>query len=470
MSTNDVPARRFEPFEQKMRGAGLSDATIHAFRHNYELMLEGQTGAIPETSITPIKELPSLESLRSGDQTSHVLVAQTVVLKLNGGLGTSMGLDRAKSLLEVRDGLTFLDFTVRQIQQLRAKFNVPLRFLLMNSFSTSRETLEFLRKYPDLGDPALLELMQSQVPKVDARDLSPLAWPQNPRLEWCPPGHGDLYPSMLGSGLLDKLLSQGLRYLFVSNSDNLGASLDLRLLGYFASSGLDFMMEVAERTASDRKGGHLAERAGKFLLRESAQCLEADQGAFQDIQRHRFFNTNNLWIRLDSMRALLEANEGFIPLPLIKNSKTADPRDKNSPRVIQLETAMGAAIECFPRSGAVVVPRTRFAPVKTTADLLALRSDAYKITEDWRIVLANGGTAPPPTIELDPRHYQLVEQLDAKLAGGVPRLSGCRELIVQGPVVFVSSNVLRGKIRLTNLHPDPRHLPPGEYVDCEVSL
>ncbi len=160
-------------------------------------------------------------------------------------------------------------------------------------------------------------------------------------------------------------------------------------------------MEVCERTASDRKGGHLASRGGRLLLRESAQCPPEDESAFQDIERHRFFNTNNLWVRLDRLKAVLDASGGFIPLPIIRNAKTVDPRDKNSPKVIQLETAMGAAIECFDDAAAMIVPRARFAPVKTTSDLLALRSDAYQVTDDWRLVLAAATRGVPPAIDLD---------------------------------------------------------------------
>ena len=460
----------FEPFETKMNRVGVGKMTIRAFRHNYRRLIEGETGFIPESKIEPAEQLPHLEQLPELRAPDRALLSQTVVLKLNGGLGTSMGLDRAKSLLSVRDGLTFLDFTVKQIQHLRAAYGVPLRFLLMNSFTTSRDTLEFLRKYPELGDPKSMELMQSQVPKVDARTLEPVSWPENPSLEWCPPGHGDIYPSLLGSGLLENLLLEGVRYLFVSNSDNLGASLDLRLLRHFADSGQDFMMEVAERTPSDRKGGHLACARGKFLLRESAQCLAEDQAAFQNIQRHRFFNTNNLWIRLQSIKAALEANDGFIPLPLIKNAKTVDPRDKKSPGVIQLENAMGAAIESFPNSGAIVVPRTRFAPVKTTSDLLALRSDAYTVTDDWRIVLANGGAAPPPSIDLDPDHFQMVDQLEARIAPGVPSLKECKSLTVRGPVSLSPKNIFRGNVSVTNRQQNPQTLPAGEYTDCSLDL
>lgn len=465
-----VQNNRFGEFELKMRAAGVSDSTLRAFHHSYAQLLSGQAGVIPEGTIEAVSDLPRLAQLPHPSRPAPELLNQTVILKLNGGLGTSMGLDRAKSLLPVRDGMSFLDFTVRQIRSLRQQSGPGLRFLLMNSFSTSRETLAYLQQFAELGKAASLELMQSQVPKVDAASLGPISWPQNPALEWCPPGHGDLYPSLLGSGLLERLLREGVEYLFVSNSDNLGASLDLGLLADFAQSGKDFLMEVAERTPSDRKGGHLAQRGGRWLLRESAQCPEADIAAFQDIGRHRFFNTNNLWIRLRSIKALLDQHGGFIPLPLIKNVKTVDPRDAGSPPVFQLETAMGAAIESFPNAGAIVVPRTRFAPVKTTSDLLALRSDAYTVTGDGRVMLANLGADPPPSIDLDPKHYRLVEQLDEKTAAGVPSLKDCRELIIRGPVLLEAGHTFRGKVTITNRSSEARALPPGEYGDCSIEL
>lgn len=460
----------FAEFAGKMRSARVSDAAIRAFENSYSNLVAGKTGLIPESSIQPVAALPVLQEITAADADNRSLIAQTLVIKLNGGLGTSMGLDRAKSLLPIKNGLTFLDFIARQILFLKGKFQSPLRFLLMNSFSTSKDTLAFLTKHPALGDPKLLELMQNSVPKVDAATLRPASWPANPELEWCPPGHGDLYPSLLGSGWLDRLLSENVRFCFVSNADNLGASLDLRLLGYFAESNKPFLMEVCERTPSDRKGGHLAQRDNRLLLRESAQCPEADLDAFQDIERHRFFNTNNLWIRLDKLHEQLKRNGGFLPLPMIKNAKTVDPRDKKSPPVFQLETAMGAAIECFDEAGAIVVPRSRFAPVKTTSDLLTLRSDAYEVTEDCRLLLAQDCRGIPPTVELEGQHYKLVDQLDEKLQGGAPSLKQCRQLIVRGPVGFQSSNVLKGKVELRNSAAAAKVLPPGTYEDVSVDL
>ena len=102
---------------------------------------------------------------------------------------------------------------------------------------------------------------------------------------------------------------------------------------------LDFMMEVAERTPADMKGGHLARhRNGRLVLREIAQCPPEDLDAFKDIQRFRFFNTNNLWVNLALLQEHI-ARQKSIHLPMILNPKALDPRDAGSPPVYQVETA-----------------------------------------------------------------------------------------------------------------------------------
>jgi UDP-N-acetylglucosamine pyrophosphorylase len=460
----------FRLFEEKMRAAGQRPIAIKAFRHNYKRLVSGESGMIPEESIEPARDLPRLEDSPEASPKAAALLPRTVVIKLNGGLGTSMGLERAKSLLPVRDGLTFLDFIARQVLHLRETYSAQLRFMLMNSFSTSEDTLQFLKKYPAFGNARDLELLQSQAPKIDAKSFTPAVCSDNPALEWCPPGHGDIYPCLLDSGTLDDLLKAGVIYAFVSNSDNLGATLDIRLLQWFAKSGSPFMMEVAERTASDRKGGHLASSHGRFLLRESAQCPEPDMEAFQDITRHAFFNTNNLWLRLDRLKDLLTKSDGIISLPLIRNAKNVDPRNKNSPPVIQLETAMGAAIGCFEDAAAIIVPRTRFAPVKTTSDLLTIRSDAYAVTRDWRLVLDREGNPQPPRVDLDPSFYKVVDQLDASLQAGIPSMKRCHKLTLSGPIGLGSGNVFEGEVTITNRTKKTKPLPPGVYCDCAVDL
>lgn len=441
-----------EAIRTKMRAGGVSGATIEAFLAAVKKVAAGERGQIPESAIAPVTELPPLESLPAAGGESGALLNQLAVIKLNGGLGTGMGLERAKSLIRVKGEDTFLDFIAKQILHLRASSGAPkLAFYLMDSFSTQADTLAYLKKYPELAIDGELDFLQSKVPKLDAEGLLPIAWPAAPELEWCPPGHGDLYPSLLGCGLLDKLLARGIKFLFVSNSDNLGATVDLRLLNHFAASGNSFLMEVATRTAADRKGGHLAQRRsdGRLLLRESAQCPAADEAQFQDITRHRFFNTNNLWIRLDHLKAELEKRGGVLPLALITNTKTVDPRDGASPKVIQIESAMGAAIECFAKAGAVLVPRTRFAPVKTTSDLLALRSDAYRLTADYLLVLDEARQGQPPVIELDGKHYKLLADFEAAFPHGAPSLVRCESLKVTGKKIFPAHLALEGKVEFT---------------------
>lgn len=457
----------------KMRADGASASAIRAFLDTLSRTLQGETGLLPESEVQPVADLPQLASLPDRPTGDTVLLNQLAVIKLNGGLGTSMGLDRAKALLPIKGADTFLDFIARQMLHLRSHRGVTgLSFYLMNSFTTRTETLAYLRKYPALTRGEPLDFLQGRVPRLDLETHQPVAWPDQPDLEWCPAGHGDLYPSLVDSGVLPHLGDQGVRYLFVSNSDNLGATVDEKLLSYFARSDLAFLMEVAPRAASDQKGGHLAQRAsdGQLLLRESSQCPAGDLAHFQDVTRHRFFNTNNLWIRLDSLKRELERQNGTLPLPIIRNVKPVDPCDPASPKVLQIETAMGAAIACFARAGAIVVPRSRFSPVKTTADLLALRSDAYEVTPDFRLALVASRNGQPPEIELDERHYGRLADFDACFPAGAPSLAHCDKLKVTGWVVFPAGVRCRGKVEFANNGPEAKTVQPGDYHNVVVDL
>ncbi len=458
----------FSAYESKMRAMGLGDAAILAFQRNYQSLLRNESGMLPESSISPAQNLTCLDHPSPEAPADPALLAQAVVIKLNGGLGTSMGLQGPKSLLPVRKDVNFLDLMVRQILDLRKTSGASVRLLLMNSFSTSQETLDHLAKYRSAGlaDASEVELMQNQVPKIDAHTLAPVSWPTDPSLEWCPPGHGDLYPALLGSGWLDRLLSEGVRYAFVSNSDNLGAILDPVILQHFAESGAPFLMECTRRTAADRKGGHLAIRQsdGRLLLREVAQCPEADLEAFQDIERHAYFNTNNLWLRLDLLKEQLAADHGVLPLPMIRNLKTVDPRDANSPPVFQLESAMGAAIECFASAAAIEVPRSRFAPVKSTSDLLALRSDAYEILENGQVLLQPTRHGKPPVISLSD-DYKMVDSLDEL---GVPSLIECDTLQINGRVRFSAGVIISGNVEVSHSADEPKQIAAGRYQNQAI--
>merc|ERR1719265_1736639 len=276
---------------------------------------------------------------------------------------------------------------------------------------------------------------------------------------------------MLGSGTLEKLLSNGYKYMFVSNSDNLGATMDLKILTYFAKSGAPFLMEVAQRTEADKKGGHLAtlKSTGGLTLRESAQCPPEDEKAFQDTSKYTYFNTNNLWVNLPKLKETFEKNKGALPLPVMLNDKTVDPRDKKSTKVIQLETAMGAAISCFEGAIALLIPRTRFAPVKKCDDLIALRSDAYVVTEDFRIELAPERAGQPPLVKLDDR-YKFVDAMDTIIPNGVPSLKDCSKLTIKGEVEFAAGVVVKGDVTFNNAGEGKKTVATGTYENQTVDL
>ena len=453
---------------EKMRAEGVADIAVDTFAHYLQRLRAGDSGVLAESEIEPVAELPDADELPDDEDGARAALDRTVVIKLNGGLGTSMGMTAPKSLLEVKNGLTFLDITVRQILDLRARTGATLPLVLMNSFATRDASLEALKPYDDLrvaGVPA--DFLQSKVPKLDAESLEPASWPGNPALEWAPPGHGDLYPSLQGSGMLGALLDAGYEYAFVANVDNLGAVMEPRILAWFARERIPFLMEVADRTAADRKGGHLAQRADGvgLVLREVAQTPAEDLDAFQDTGRHRFFNTNTLWIDLRALADVLDERDGVLGLPMIVNRKTVDPADPGSPAVLQLETAMGAAIDVFDGARAIRVPRTRFAPVKTTNDLLALRSDAYVLHDDGRIALAperDGDGAP--LVELDPEHFKLVGDFDARFAAGAPSLVGCEQLTVKGDVSFGAGVVVRGTVTVDAGDDGPLRIEDGAVL------
>jgi UTP--glucose-1-phosphate uridylyltransferase len=443
----------------RMRAEGLADAAIESFARQYARLSEGDAGTLSEADIEPVAELPDADDL---DDVAEAPLNATVVIKLNGGLGTGMGMTQAKSLLEVKDGETFLDLIARQVLELRERSGARLPLVLMSSFATREDSLAALARHGDLSADLPADFVQNKVPKLRADDLEPVDWPADPTLEWAPPGHGDLYAALVGSGMLDALLAAEYRWAFVSNSDNLGAVLDPRILGWFAQSGAPFLMEVADRTPSDRKGGHLARRRadGALVLREIAQTPDADVDAFQDTQRHRYFNTNTLWIDLQALREVVD-DAGAVDLPMIVNRKTVDPTDKSSTPVIQLETAMGAAIGVFEGAAALRVPRSRFVPVKTTNDLLSLRSDAYMIADGHAVQLAPERHGVPPFVDLDPDVYKLVGDFDARFPSGAPSLIACESLRVSGDVTFGANVTVRGDVTVAG----PAAVPDGAVLD-----
>ncbi len=435
-----------------MRAEGVSEVAIRVFSDFHEQLQADASGTIPEATVEPLRDVPRIDDEPPGEDAVRAALDTTVVLKLNGGLGTSMGVQGPKSALEVREGRSFLDVIVEQVLALRARYGTRTPLLLMNSFRTREASLGLLARHPGIEVGGLpLDFLQSKEPKLRADTLAPVEWPADPDLEWCPPGHGDVYVALWTTGLLARLREQGYRYLFLSNADNVGATCDGAVPAWMAEHGVPYLAEVCRRTPNDRKGGHLVVRRsdGRLVLRDNAMVEAGDEAAFQDVERHPFFHTNNLWIEVDALYRRLEESDGALGLPIIVNRKTVDPTDPDSTPVVQVESAMGAAVELFEGARAVEVDRSRFRPVKTTNELLLVRSDIYRLTDDG--LVESTIDHPEPFVDLS-RPYAMLAGFEERFPHGVPSMRECTSLRVEGDVTFGAGVVCVGDVRVTGGH------------------
>lgn len=464
-----MSAQGLQASVKKMQDAKMSDVAIASFKHLYSSWEKNDSTWIREADVDPLSEATSISDIRGTMDSDKALKAlsQTAFLKLNGGLGTSMGLSKAKSLLPVRlhkgRNLRFIDIILGQISATRHNLGVDLPLVLLNSFRTSKDTLAAVHRSRHFTqDDVPLEVMQHQEPKIVEDTGMPVSWEKDPELEWCPPGHGDVFSTLADSDILDVLSEKGIKYLFISNSDNLGARPSTTVAGYFAQSGADFMVEVAQKTAADVKGGHIVidKRTGRMALREMSQVHPDDQAAATDISKHPFFNTNNIWVRIDALRAKLKQYDGILPLPLISNAKNVDPTDPDSPRVIQLETAMGAAIGLFDNSTCLKVDRPRFLPVKTTDDLFIMRSDRFHMTDSYE--MEDGNYIFPP-VHLDERYYKNIADFNERFPYSVPSIAAAKSVTVEGDWTFGRSVSFFGEAHLSD-EECPSYVPNGEFV------
>ncbi|MFC0265848.1 UTP--glucose-1-phosphate uridylyltransferase [Alloscardovia macacae] len=456
---------------EKMRSENFGDVAIAQFERMYNVWQTDETGWMREEDISPLthSDVPSVADIYDSmpSDTAHDALAKTAIIKLNGGLGTSMGLEGPKSLLPVRRHkarqMRFLDIILGQVISTRSLHKIQLPLVLMNSFRTSKESLNVVRHNRRFHqDDIPLEIVQHQQPKIVAHTGRPVSFSKNHELEWCPPGHGDIYSTLWESGILDALQEHGIEYIFISNSDNLGARPSSTIAGHFARSQSDFMVEVSKKTAADRKGGHFVidNETGHLTLREMSQVHPEDKSRAMNESVHPYFNTNNIWIRISALQKVLKKYNGILPLPVIRNNKTVDPTDPSSTRVVQLETAMGAAISLFDNATCIEVNRSRFLPVKTTEDLFILRSDRFHLTDAYEM---EDGNYIFPSISLDPRYYKNIYDFNERFPYGVPSLAAAASVTIEGDWTFGQNTHCFGAAHLKDPG-QPSYVPNGEYI------
>lgn len=408
---------------------------------------------------TQLKKRVCNSSDSNASNTSNL--SKLAVLKLNGGLGTTMGCVGPKSAIEVRDGMSFLDLTVRQIECLNTEHSTQLPLLLMDSFNTEAETAKIVRKYKN-RNVNIVPFKQSRFPRIKKDSSLPV--PQHPhdsKTGWYPPGHGDVYDSLNQSGLLDELIDQGVEYLFISNIDNLGATVDPAILDHMIETGAEFIMEVTDKTKADIKGGTIINYNGQVRLLEIAQVPPEHKSDFTSVKQFRIFNTNNIWVSTRAIKRVCSDN--LLDLDVIVNHKIVE---DTGVKVIQLETAVGAAIKHFTGAHGVNVPRARFLPVKYCSDLFLVQSDLYTLQHGNLVMNPKRQFGTTPLVKLGD-HFKKVSQFLSRFAS-TPKIIELDHLTVTGDVYFGKDVVLKGTVIIVANHGERIDIPSGSILDDKV--
>jgi len=414
---------------------------------------------LPKDAIKAYADLP----VTSDKAEIKEMLNQLVVIKLNGGLGTSMGCSGPKSVIPVRNDLTFLDLTVQQIEYLNKTYDADVPLVLMNSFNTDEDTMKIIRKYSGFK-VSIKTFNQSRFPRINKESLMPVA--KSCRVEedaeaWYPPGHGDFYQSFSNSGLLEEFNQQGKKFCFISNIDNLGATVDLSILRDCLSQDHEFIMEVTDKTRADVKGGTLINYEGKIRLLEVAQVPKEHEEDFKSVKKFNVFNTNNLWISMPAMTRILD--ERTLDMEIIVNPKTLD----NGLNVYQLETAVGAAMKCFENATGINVPRSRFLPVKKSSDLLLVMSNLYSLQYGALVMSPKRMFPSTPLIKLGDNHFKKVANFLSRF-GSSPDVLELDHLTVSGDVTFGRGVSLRGTVIIIANHGDRIDIPAGAILENKI--
>ncbi len=444
---------------EKMRKEDLSEAFIADFLKKVDLVRKGETGIVRWESVgdlIPSEDEISLEKIHESFPESKENLSKLVVIKLNGGLGTSMGLEKAKSLIPIKEGMSFLAVMAAQIEHIRKKYQIEVPLLLMDSYNTQKDSQEELKKI-GFKQKIVTSFLQHKVPRLEKENLIPIN-SNNSKDDWCPPGHGDIHITLIETGILDQLIDMGYELAFLSNGDNLGATVDAHIVSYLLGEGIDFAMEMTPKTLADKKGGAIYRKLvdGKFTryeLLETAQVPPENEHEFSGLGKFRTFSTNNLWINLRSLRKRFL--EGDFSLSLIVNPKTVDGKE-----ILQLETAMGSAVGNFSKFKGIIIPRDRFAPVKKTEDYLIRRSDAYTLNSDFSLTMSTERKASglgEVLVNLDDKFYKKINDFDG-LFKVYPSLINCEELNVNGEVEFDVFVSIKGKVNVVNKSNQKRKL------------
>lgn len=448
----------------------MKEEDIEKFIKLFSRYLSTRSNKLDWGKISPPPDSMIVDYAEAGAPSSEQipeLLNRLAVLKLNGGLGTSMGCAGPKSAIEVKDHLNFIDLSVRQIEHLNTAYGTTVPIILMNSFNTKKQTEKLISKHQHVWS-----FEQSMFPRIYADTLLPVlsdraylgsgeADFETTHEGWYPPGHGDVFESLQDSGMLDKLLSMGKDYLFISNIDNLKSTVDLSILNYLQSQEIDFLMEVTKKTRADVKGGTLIDYEGTLRLLEIAQVPEYHKTDFTSIRQFKIFNTNSVWVNLNSVKALLQKK--VMELEVIENKKKLSSGEE----VLQLETALGASIRYFNNSKGMVVPRERFLPVKTCSDLFLIQSSLFNIQHGTLVMNGRRAVEATPIIRLVGSRFKTIENFQKRIKGAI-NIDELDHLTISGDVSLGKNITLKGNVIIVAEEGQSITIPDGTILDNKI--
>jgi UTP--glucose-1-phosphate uridylyltransferase len=424
---------------------------ISQYRQDPSKIQNWDTIVSPDSeNLLDYSRLPSPDDSKRAHQLSKLVVG-----KLNGGMGTSMGCVGPKSLLMVRDNKSFLDLILEQVENLNQEWEQKIPVLLMNSFYTHEATQAHLDTLNCSFE--IIGFQQNIFPRLQAEGLTPLTAEKFRDQAFYPPGHGDFYQCVLQQGILQRLIDAGREILFISNADNLGAVVDPAILNYMDEFNIPFLMEMTPKTAEDVKGGTLYQQAGKLKLLEIARVPDDKIDDFCDQKKFKVFNTNNIWINLVALKKRL--SQGPLNLTVLVNQKMVE-----KTAIVQLETAIGSALECFEGAVGLNVKRDRFLPVKKTDDLLLIRSNLFNLDNGQLKRNPKRKSQDLPGIKLGD-FLQNIENFQNSFPI-IPDLIDLEELKIKGHVRFEGAASIKGRVNLDGVN-RTLILPSGVKIENE---
>lgn len=449
---NDEKLKNMKKQLELIREEYDNEYEIEQFYKTYSRFIEESGSTInwkkvkqPEGKIVKYEDLE--ESADPKD-----LLSKLAVLKLNGGLGTTMGCHGSKSAIQVKKGQNFLDMSIKQVQDLNKQHGVKVPFILMNSFNTDKETIALTKQYKDI-----IMFNQPKHPRIDSKTHMIIEGDER----YYPAGHGEMLIAIVKTGVLDELIEKGKEYVFVSNVDNLAATVDLKILEYLQKNNIDFGMEVTEKTKADVKGGTLINYDGKLKLLEIAQVPEEYKKEFKSIDKFKIFNTNSVWINL---RALKIAIEKGMDLDIIRNEKRVEGKS-----VIQLETAVGAAVKFFERNCGILVPRSRFVPVKSCSDLFLLRSSLYEDKNGVISMTPKRNIPSLPSVRLIGSNFSDIKGYE-ECVQSEPDIVDMESLVLAGNVVIQKNVTLKGEVIICATDGSQYDVPENSVLENKIII